>query len=206
MNKKQFKKQKKKWWRSLILYVLLLGGSSILGVGMVHYLFNPSNDHASSSLSYEEIDHVQNENKQSSVIENNNDSENNGEEAKDSEESSSSSNTVENNTDVQQASWEPVGTEQEEPHQTNYDMESVDWAEMTLAFSVAIDTTPENIILWWVGRDGAHNKSFGVVSQRGVKNYKRVAIEWVTNKGWKPTDVRDANEEEYNKYIKKYVE
>jgi cytoskeletal protein RodZ len=199
------RKRIKKLILSSILYVSIIGGASAFGIGIVHFFFNPTTSTVTQANENQNVDN--NEPIASLDESDNNSSEENNQ---DSDQSTQSTDEENNGEDTSTNNSEedlggPVGTTQEEPHQTSYDENSVDWEEMKTALSVAINVDKSNMSLWWIGNNGGSDRSFGIVSERGTDHYKRVAIEWVTNKGWKPTDIRDVTEEEYKQYIEKYV-
>jgi hypothetical protein len=82
--------------------------------------------------------------------------------------------------------WQPVSTEQAEPHIANYDSTSVDWQEMLRALEQATNLTEADWTLWRIGNDGNEHKAKAVVSTKDQKYVYRVYIEWVTSEGWKP--------------------
>jgi hypothetical protein len=170
-----------------IMYIALICGSGLLGVGIVHFIF--SDDDQVISVQKNTLQ----DSDESKTVKTEGSS---NEVSKDEEESPV----------IAEPTWEPIGTSQSEPHRTIYDQSSVDWQEMKKAISLAAEVEVDQMTVWWIGSDGGENRSFGIVSPKGSKNYVRVAIQWVTNKGWKPTSLRVVNDEEYNKYIKKYVE
>lgn len=85
--------------------------------------------------------------------------------------------------------WEPVGTEQQGEHVTDFTKGSQDWQEMTQAVSSATGLTNDNMIIWWMGNGGAPNKAVSTVSSKDKQTYYRVQLEWVNNEGWKPVKV-----------------
>jgi cytoskeletal protein RodZ len=206
--------RKKRFKRSILsvtMYVGLIAGASILGISIVHFFFNPTaqpvvseegtqnqaNEEETQNANEEDNEHVNND---TNSDEEGSDDTNNADEEADKPE-----NNEENNSNNENGTWEPVGTTQEEPHITSYEEDSDDWSEMKRAFSVATEIDLSNLGVWWIGNDGGQNKSFGIVSNKTTSEYKRVSIVWVTNKGWKPTSVRNLTEEEYEKYVEPYI-
>lgn len=98
-------------------------------------------------------------------------------------------------------SWQPVGTVQSEPHTAVYDDESVDWNEMINAVNYATGLTESDYIKWWVGRDGVNKSIITIESKKDAKIY-RISIEWVENKGWKPTKIEELKENDAPAYKK----
>ncbi|EKN68639.1 YrrS family protein [Schinkia azotoformans] len=87
--------------------------------------------------------------------------------------------------------WEPVGTEQEGEHVTDFTKGSQDWEEMTQAVSSATGLSNDNMIVWWMGNGGASNKAISTVSTKDKGTYYRVQLEWVNGSGWKPVKVEE---------------
>jgi len=82
--------------------------------------------------------------------------------------------------------WDPIGTEQEEPHEVVFQEDSQDWKEMEEAIQVA--TELEDMITHWIG-NGGEQKVIGTVSSLDEADIYRVYLNWVENEGWKPTKV-----------------
>ncbi|OZM57798.1 hypothetical protein CIB95_05385 [Lottiidibacillus patelloidae] len=200
------KKRIKKSIMSVTLYVGLIIGACILGISIVHFFFNPSVQpvvsEENNTNTNDQVNDEENKTDSNSGKEQNEDT---NSAASDGANNSNGENSNDDNSSNGSGNWEPVGTTQEEPHQTQYDENSVDWEEMKLALSVAINVDKSNMSLWWIGNDGAPDKSFGIVSKRGSNEYKKVTIEWVTEKGWKPTSERNLTQEEYEKYVEPYL-
>jgi len=87
--------------------------------------------------------------------------------------------------------WEPIGTEQEEPHTTQFDKETQDWYEMEQAIRLA--TGLDEMITLWIG-NGGEQKVIGTVSSMDGSDIYRVYLSWITNKGWKPVTVERLRE------------
>lgn len=87
--------------------------------------------------------------------------------------------------------WEPVGTVQEGEHVNVYS--GVDWEEMVRAISYATGIEKDNMTIYFLGNNG-HNKSVGTVYPKNKEVIYRVYIEWVDNRGWKPTMVEELAE------------
>ncbi|WP_047986364.1 YrrS family protein [Ornithinibacillus californiensis] len=84
------------------------------------------------------------------------------------------------------AEWQPIGTEQEGPHTTQFDTESQDWLEMEQAIRVATGLTEQDMITWFIG-NGGHQKAIGTVTNKAETEIYRVYLSWVDNEGWQPT-------------------
>lgn len=87
--------------------------------------------------------------------------------------------------------WEPVGTEQEGEHVTDFTKGSNDWEEMTQAIGSATGLSNDNMIVWWMGNGGASDKATSTVSTKDKGTYYRVQLEWVNGSGWKPLKVEE---------------
>lgn len=94
----------------------------------------------------------------------------------------------ENVKEAYTADWEPIGTEQEGPHTTQYDTESQDWKEMERAIRVATSIQEGNMITWRI-ENGGNQKVIGTVSNKAQENIYQVNLTWIENAGWKPTMV-----------------
>lgn len=91
---------------------------------------------------------------------------------------------------VTDGNWKPIGTTQSEPHVSSYEQGSVDWNEKIKAIEYATNIPEDNIQLLWLGNNGDHNSSYGVVTAGSDKSDPYVVyLEWITEKGWKPTEV-----------------
>lgn len=84
--------------------------------------------------------------------------------------------------------WEPVGTSQTGQHFNQYS--GVDWDEMVQALSYGTGIDPNNMTIVFLGNNGP-DKSVGTVKQKDTQQVYRVYMEWVDEKGWKPTQVEE---------------
>ena len=84
--------------------------------------------------------------------------------------------------------WEPLGTSQTGQHFNEYS--GVDWDEMVQAISYGTGIDPSNMTIVFLGNNGP-DKSVGTVKQKDTQQVYRVYIEWVDEKGWKPTQVEE---------------
>ncbi|WP_096270662.1 YrrS family protein [Paucisalibacillus globulus] len=89
--------------------------------------------------------------------------------------------------------WQPIGTEQEGPHSVVYEDGSQDRLEMEKALQYATGLSEDNIITWWLQRNG-DQKVIGTVSDKAETQTYRVYISWVDNQGWQPTLVEVLSE------------
>jgi Domain of unknown function (DUF1510) len=84
--------------------------------------------------------------------------------------------------------WEPVGTPRTGQHFNEYS--GADWDEMVQAISYGTGIDPSNMTILFLGNNGP-DKSVGTVKQKDTQQEYRVYIEWVDEKGWKPTQVEE---------------
>lgn len=114
------------------------------------------------------------------------------------EDPSTGKQTIEENSDdpnVEEtfvnASWQPIGTKQSEPHTKNFSSDSQDWIEMQQAIATALGTTADGLTYWCV-ENGGGNQVVGTVTLKGnnAEPY-RVYIEWIDGEGYKPVKVQD---------------
>ena len=86
------------------------------------------------------------------------------------------------------ADWNPVGTEQEGEHTTQFKKDSTDWNEMEYAASVATEINENDMVTWWIEGAGEQQAIATVSDSKESQSY-RVFLTWVDNEGWKPTKV-----------------
>ncbi|GAA0483054.1 YrrS family protein [Salinibacillus aidingensis] len=84
--------------------------------------------------------------------------------------------------------WEPIGTEQEEPHETTYEKGTADWEEMWSAAAYATGLGSD-YISWWVTNGGGPQRVKITISDKAETQTYRVYLQWVPNEGWKPEKV-----------------
>lgn len=84
--------------------------------------------------------------------------------------------------------WKPVGTEQEGEHTMNFDDGTPDRIEMEEAARTGAELDEGNMITWRVER-GGDQKVIATVSDEDDSKTSRVYLNWVDEKGWKPTKV-----------------
>ncbi|WP_318615121.1 YrrS family protein [Sporosarcina sp. YIM B06819] len=84
------------------------------------------------------------------------------------------------------AAWQPIGTTQSGEHASQYDRESVDWAEKQQALAYATGLSQNAMIFWKIKNGGGPQKSVGIVSSTDKAEKYRVYLEWVDGEGWKP--------------------
>lgn len=95
--------------------------------------------------------------------------------------------------------WKPIGTEQAEPHTTNFQTDSVDRVEMEMATSYATGFDRSDMVVWWLGRNGG-NSITATVSSKTTKQVLKVYLDWVPNEGWKPTKIEELKENDSETY------
>lgn len=89
--------------------------------------------------------------------------------------------------------WEPVATEQQGEHTTDFNNGSQDRAEIKKAAAVATGLNESDMIEWWVENGGAEQVVATVSDSSQTKTY-RVYLNWVDDQGWQPTKVEQLKE------------
>ncbi|TYS68857.1 DUF1510 family protein [Sutcliffiella horikoshii] len=85
--------------------------------------------------------------------------------------------------------WGPVGTSQSEPHTSVYEEGHVDWNEKLKAVEAATRLKSGDYTLYFLGNGGSEHLSVASIKNKSTGENFKVYLEWVTNKGWKPTKV-----------------
>lgn len=85
--------------------------------------------------------------------------------------------------------WGPVGTSQSEPHTSVYEEGHVDWNEKLKAVEAATRLSSGEYTLYFLGNGGSEHSSVASIKNKSTGENFKVYLEWVTNKGWKPTKV-----------------
>ncbi|QHE53073.1 YrrS family protein [Pontibacillus sp. HMF3514] len=116
-----------------------------------------------------------------------------------SDETTTQESDDENVIEIIQKDWDPVGTKQEGNHVATYDMDSQDWAEMEKAVRLGADLQEGNSIIWHIGNGGSPQKAIGTITNKAQTETYRVYIQWVEDKGWKPTKVEVLKENDKKK-------
>jgi len=93
--------------------------------------------------------------------------------------------------------WQPIGTNQLEPHEVVFEKESDDWAEMVAAIESVVKI--DSMIIHWLGNGGVQ-KAIATVSEPNHANPHRVYLSWVPEQGWQPTRVEQLERLEVIKY------
>ncbi len=86
------------------------------------------------------------------------------------------------------ANWKPIGTTQEEPHETVFDQASDDWKEMVEAIGYALKLETEEMTIHWIGNGGEQQVNGYVQSLISDEHYT-VYLQWQENEGWQPLKV-----------------
>ncbi|MBD1222880.1 YrrS family protein [Virgibacillus halodenitrificans] len=94
------------------------------------------------------------------------------------------------------ADWKPIGTEQEEPHTTNYSDGSQDRIEIKEAVLMVTDIPEQNLVMHWVG-NGGDQKVEATVSNEDNSEIYRVYLSWVEGEGWQPTKLEELKTVKY---------
>ncbi|WP_117169154.1 YrrS family protein [Paraliobacillus sediminis] len=89
--------------------------------------------------------------------------------------------------------WQPIPTNQEEPHEIVWEKNSEDWEEMMAAAGLATGLTTEDMIYLWVAGNG-EQQVIATFSNSEESEHYRVFIAWIENQGWKPMQVEVLNE------------
>lgn len=86
------------------------------------------------------------------------------------------------------SNWDPIPTEQAEPHEITWDQSTIDWEEKLKAAELATSVRVEDMKYLWVSGDGPQ----GVIttfSSPSLNEHYRVYIRWIENQGWQPQRV-----------------
>ncbi len=148
-----------------------------------------SKDSSESSSESVESESVESESKESESKE----SEESESEKAESVEKKEVEPTDENVEEVYTEDWEPVETEQEGEHKTNFSDGSQDRIEIKKAAAVATGLSEANMIEWWVENSGEGQVVATVSDKDQTKTY-RVYLNWVDGQGWQPTKVEQLEE------------
>jgi type IV secretory pathway VirB10-like protein len=118
------------------------------------------------------------------------------EKEEESEEADDSETEVSENSDdpnviktMTNPGWGPVGTSQSEPHTSVYEEGHVDWNEKLKAVEAATRLKSGDYTLYFLGNGGSEHLSVASIKNKSTGENFKVYLEWVTNKGWKPTKV-----------------
>lgn len=121
-------------------------------------------------------------------------------ESKESESKESESNakkeaepTDDNVEEAYTEDWEPVETEQEGEHTTNFNDGSQDRIEIKKAAAVAAGLNGSEMIEWWV-ENGGEGQVVATVSDSAQTKTYRVYLNWVDGQGWQPAKVEQLKE------------
>lgn len=98
---------------------------------------------------------------------------------------------------VPDGEWEPIGTNQTGEFVHNFDRESQNWAEMTLALRYATGLG-DDMFIWRLENGGSPTRARGVVSAPNEQDEPyEVFMEWIDGKGWKPVEKNKLPENPY---------
>ena len=86
------------------------------------------------------------------------------------------------------SNWDPISTEQSEPHEISWDQNSLDWEEMMKAAEQATDVSVDDMNYLWVSGDGPQSV-IATFSDVALDEHYRVYIMWIENQGWQPQRV-----------------
>lgn len=106
------------------------------------------------------------------------------------EERESAEATDSNVSEAYTGDWDPVGTEQEGPHNTDFNDGSQDRIEIKRATSLVTGLSEDNMVEHWVGNNGP-DKVIATVSDSSGQEVYRVFLDWVDGEGWQPTQVEE---------------
>lgn len=175
-----------------ILLLLFLIGNFLLGSG------DESRDEETSKESNEDL--VIEENESGEETEDDKNQANNEDESDKSDdddkkdkdddiEKESIESSDDNVTEAYKGNWDPVGTDQEGEHTTEFVKDSQDWKEMEKAASMAAGLDANNMVTWRIENGGAPDKVVATISEDTDTQTYRVYISWVDQEGWKPEKV-----------------
>lgn len=139
-----------------------------------------------SELVIQESDEEENENEKNESEDTSEDDDTDTEEDLEKE---SAEPSDENVSEAYTADWEPIGTEQEGEHTTQFKKESQDWKEMEQAASVATEIDEGDMTTWRIENGGAPDKTVATVSDGNETEVYRVYLTWINDEGWQPTKV-----------------
>ncbi len=89
--------------------------------------------------------------------------------------------------------WPSIGTEQGEPHVTNYETASADRLEIKAATALALGIPESEIIENWIGNNG-EQKVTATITERATGTIYKVYHTWVPGTGWQPTRYEELRE------------
>lgn len=89
--------------------------------------------------------------------------------------------------------WQPIGTDQEDPHKIDNSEGSVDYKEMMEAIHQVTELEKSNIIEWAIEQE-SDDTVITTVSDQDEERIFRVYLSWITNEGWQVTKVEELYE------------
>ncbi|MDX8045889.1 YrrS family protein [Gracilibacillus sp. S3-1-1] len=96
-----------------------------------------------------------------------------------------------------EGNWQPIGTEQSEPHTTVYDNDSVDRQEMARAVELVTEIPVEQQVTWRAERAGEQSVHVVVSHKENQDDTYRVTLNWMENQGWQPVLLEELIENTY---------
>src|SRR5699024_7032873 len=171
--------------------VLLLVGIGIFGGGNKQnsasefVISNPETTEGQSSVqaesaTAEEEEEIEDEKEQNSDEDDKDKEEKETNQNKDLEESEPTDGHA---TEAYTADWEPIGTDQEGPHTTDFSDGSQDRTEIKQAVVEITDLDPDNMVEWRIS-NGGDQKVIATVSNEEQTEIYRVFLSWVDEEGW----------------------
>lgn len=82
--------------------------------------------------------------------------------------------------------WPPVGTEQSEPHVTNYDDGSADRIEIKRATSIATGVAENDMVENWIGNNGDQRVT-ATITEISTGDIYKTYLTWIPEEGWQVT-------------------
>lgn len=82
--------------------------------------------------------------------------------------------------------WPPVGTDQSEPHVTNYDDGSADRIEIKRATSIATGVAENDMIENWIGNNGEQRVT-ATITEISTGDIYKTYLTWIPEEGWQVT-------------------
>lgn len=197
-NRLQKRKKNKKW-----LYILSVIGISLVVLFFVIRLFSSNSIDSRTAQSTDGHSETTTEEQESmnkeddSINEQEAESDGNADQSFENEAQSHEANSIELEEiesddalvmDAYTANWEPVPTEQSEPHTISWEQDSVDWEEMLEAAERATGIASDDMYYLWVSGNG-EQQVIATFSDETDSQHYRVYLSWIENEGWQPTRV-----------------
>jgi cobalamin biosynthesis protein CobT len=209
----KFEKRRK---NTKYISILLITGSVLLVVLFGMWIFgggndemvdsdDPSSDNGTTDdeiiIENDDEDSEETEGTESNEAEENNEGTEEDENNEGTEEDEDENNTLNEEVETEEAetsddnvieaytgNWQPVGTEQEGQHTTDYSDGSQDRIEIEEAVSYATGLNQNDMTTHWVGNDG-DQRVVATVSDSDHTEIYRVFLSFIDGEGWQPTKV-----------------